>query len=79
MTTTEETVYDDDHPAPEFTDAQHERRGRLIEKKFLGGLTAEETAELGRLDHLLDYQADSIAFYRPILENARRIAEEGEG
>lgn len=74
-------IYDDDHPAPEFTDAQHERRGQLVEKKHLFGLTTDEIAEMERLNHLLDYQADSIAFYRPILDRARLLIgdEEPEG
>lgn len=47
-----------------FVDLLHLRHGELVDKKFLDGLTAEETIELSRNNHLLD--ASEVSFYAPI-------------
>lgn len=60
----------DDFPdhAPALTEAEEKRRGDLIEKSFLAGLTHAESMELARLQYVGAFDPSSVDFYRPIFE-----------
>ncbi len=58
----------------EWTDAKNDRRSALLDRKYAGGLTAEESVELHALQEEMYHCVDRVA---PLpLDDARRLHQE---